>query len=39
MAWAVGTTGGVGLVNAIMRVPGGYHGVADPRSSGKAAGY
>jgi gamma-glutamyltranspeptidase/glutathione hydrolase len=39
MAWAVGATSGVGLVNAIMRVPGGYHGVADPRSSGKAAGY
>ncbi len=38
-AWAVGPTGGVGLVNAIMRVPGGYHGVADPRSSGRAAGY
>jgi gamma-glutamyltranspeptidase/glutathione hydrolase len=39
MSWGVGPTGGVGLVNAIMRVPGGYHGVADPRSSGKAAGY
>jgi gamma-glutamyltranspeptidase/glutathione hydrolase len=38
-AWGVGPTGGVGLVNAIMRVPGGYHGVADPRSSGRAAGY
>jgi gamma-glutamyltranspeptidase / glutathione hydrolase len=39
MNWGVGPTGGVGLVNAIMRVPGGYHGVADPRSSGKASGY
>jgi gamma-glutamyltranspeptidase / glutathione hydrolase len=39
MAWGVGPTGGIGLVNAIMRVPGGYHGVADPRSGGKAAGY
>lgn len=39
MNWSVGHTGGVGLVNAIMRVPGGYHGVADPRSSGRAAGY
>jgi gamma-glutamyltranspeptidase/glutathione hydrolase len=39
MAWGVGPTGGVGLVNAIMRVPDGYHGVADPRSSGRAAGY
>jgi gamma-glutamyltranspeptidase / glutathione hydrolase len=38
-AWGVGPTGGVGLVNAIMRVRGGYHGVADPRSSGKALGY
>jgi gamma-glutamyltranspeptidase/glutathione hydrolase len=38
-AWAVGPTGGVGLVNAIMRIPNGYHGVADPRSSGRAAGY
>ena len=38
-SWGVGPTGGVGLVNAIMRVPGGYHGVADPRSSGRAAGY
>jgi gamma-glutamyltranspeptidase/glutathione hydrolase len=39
MSWGVGPTGGLGLVNAIMRVPGGYHGVADPRSSGRAAGY
>jgi gamma-glutamyltranspeptidase/glutathione hydrolase len=39
MSWGVGPTGGVGLVNAIMRVQGGYHGAADPRSSGKAAGY
>jgi gamma-glutamyltranspeptidase / glutathione hydrolase len=39
MNWGVGPTGGIGLVNAIMRVPGGYHGVADPRSSGKASGY
>jgi gamma-glutamyltranspeptidase/glutathione hydrolase len=39
MAWGVGPTSNVGLVNAIMRVPGGYHGVADPRSSGKASGY
>jgi gamma-glutamyltranspeptidase/glutathione hydrolase len=37
--WGVGATGGIGLVNAIMRVPGGYHGVADPRSSGRAIGY
>jgi gamma-glutamyltranspeptidase/glutathione hydrolase len=39
MQWGVGPTGGIGLVNAIMRVDGGYHGVADPRSSGRAKGY
>jgi gamma-glutamyltranspeptidase/glutathione hydrolase len=39
MQWGVGMTGGIGLVNAIMRVPRGYHGVADPRSSGRAVGY
>ena len=31
--------GGVGQVNAIMRVPGGYEGVADPRGAGRPAGY
>jgi gamma-glutamyltranspeptidase/glutathione hydrolase len=39
MNWGVAPTSGVALVNAIMRVPGGYHGVADPRSRGRAAGY
>jgi len=39
MQWGVGPTGGIGLVNAIMRVPAGYHGVADPRSSGRAVAY
>ena len=33
------TAGGVGLANAIMRVPGGWHGVSDPRASGYAKGY
>jgi gamma-glutamyltranspeptidase / glutathione hydrolase len=31
--------GGVGQVNAIMRVPRGYEGVADPRGAGRPAGY
>ena len=31
--------GGVGQVNAIMRVPGGFEGVADPRGAGQPAGY
>ncbi|MBW8770574.1 MAG: gamma-glutamyltransferase, partial [Gemmatimonadetes bacterium] len=30
---------GIGLVNALMRVRGGYEGVTDPRGSGGAAGY
>ena len=30
---------GVGLINAIMRVKGGYEGMSDPRSSGRPAGY
>ena len=39
-AMGYGTTaGGVGLANAIMRVPGGWHGVSDPRASGFAVGY
>lgn len=33
------TAGSVGLANAIMRVPGGWHGVSDPRASGFARGY
>jgi gamma-glutamyltranspeptidase/glutathione hydrolase len=39
MQWGVAATSGIGLVNAIMRVSGGYHGVADPRASGSAIGY
>jgi gamma-glutamyltranspeptidase/glutathione hydrolase len=31
--------GGIGLVNALMRVRGGYEGVTDPRGSGGAAGF
>jgi gamma-glutamyltranspeptidase / glutathione hydrolase len=31
--------GGVGLVNAIMRVPDGWEGMSDPRSSGKPIGW
>ena len=34
MGYAVSWTGGIGLVNAIMRVRGGYEGMSDPRSSG-----
>jgi gamma-glutamyltranspeptidase/glutathione hydrolase len=30
---------GVGLINAIMRVRGGYEGMSDPRSSGRPIGY
>ncbi|MHB1264388.1 MAG: gamma-glutamyltransferase [Gemmatimonadaceae bacterium] len=39
MGYALGTVGGIGLVNAIMRVPNGWHGVSDPRGSGRAIGY
>jgi gamma-glutamyltranspeptidase len=35
MGYAVGWTGGIGLVNAIMKVRGGYEGMSDPRSSGQ----
>ncbi|HEY2377537.1 MAG TPA: gamma-glutamyltransferase [Gemmatimonadaceae bacterium] len=35
MGYAVGWTGGIGLVNAIMKVKGGYEGMSDPRSSGE----
>ena len=39
MGYGVRRSSGVGLVNAIMRVRGGYEGMSDPRSSGKPAGY
>jgi len=35
MGYAVGGTSGIGLINAIMKVRGGYEGMSDPRSSGR----
>jgi gamma-glutamyltranspeptidase/glutathione hydrolase len=35
MGYGAGWTGGIGLVNAIMKVKGGYEGMSDPRSSGQ----
>jgi len=39
MGYSVFSGGGVGQVNAIMRVRGGFEGVADPRGSGRPVGY
>jgi gamma-glutamyltranspeptidase/glutathione hydrolase len=40
MGYGVATARGIGLVNAVMRMQGGwYEGVSDPRSSGKPVGY
>ena len=39
MGYGTFVGGGVGQVNAIMRVPGGLEGVADPRGAGRPAGY
>jgi gamma-glutamyltranspeptidase/glutathione hydrolase len=39
MGYGIEPIGGVGLINAIMRVRGGYEGMSDPRSSGRPAGY
>ena len=39
MGYGLSTTRGIGLVNAVMRVKGGYEGVSDPRSSGRPIGY
>jgi gamma-glutamyltranspeptidase/glutathione hydrolase len=39
MGYAVGWSRGIGLVNAVMRVQGGYEGMSDPRSSGQPVGY
>ena len=39
MGYAVAPGGGVGLINAIMKVKGGYEGMSDPRSSGRPVGY
>ena len=39
MGYGLEPIGGVGLINAIMRVRGGYEGMSDPRSSGRPVGY
>jgi gamma-glutamyltranspeptidase/glutathione hydrolase len=39
MGYGVSIGRGIGLVNAIMKVRGGYEGVSDPRSSGRPMGY
>jgi gamma-glutamyltranspeptidase/glutathione hydrolase len=39
MGYGMQPISGVGLINAIMRVKGGYEGMSDPRSSGRPAGY
>ncbi len=39
MGYGVEAIGGVGLINAVMRVRGGYEGMSDPRSSGRPVGY
>jgi gamma-glutamyltranspeptidase/glutathione hydrolase len=39
MGYAISPFGGVGLVNAIMKVKGGYEAMSDPRSSGRPVGY
>lgn len=39
MGYGLEPISGVGLINAIMKVRGGYEGMPDPRSSGRAVGY
>jgi gamma-glutamyltranspeptidase / glutathione hydrolase len=39
MGHGVGFLGGIANVNAIRRVPGGWHGVSEPRAFGAAVGY
>jgi gamma-glutamyltranspeptidase / glutathione hydrolase len=39
MGYGVSWSRGIGLVNAVMRVKGGYEGMSDPRSSGRPIGY
>jgi gamma-glutamyltranspeptidase/glutathione hydrolase len=39
MGYGMEPIAGVGLINAIMKVRGGYEGMADPRSSGRPVGY
>ena len=39
MGYAISWTTGIGLVNGIMKVRGGYEGMSDPRSSGQPVGW
>ena len=39
MGHTVGFFGGIANVNAFRRVPGGWHGVSEPRAFGAAIGY
>jgi gamma-glutamyltranspeptidase/glutathione hydrolase len=39
MGYGIQAISGVGLINAIMKVKGGYEGMSDPRSSGRPVGY
>ena len=39
MGYGVAWSRGIGLVNAVMRVRGGFEGMSDPRSSGQPVGY
>lgn len=39
MGYKLAPVGGIGLINAIMRVNGGWEGMSDPRSSGAPVGY
>jgi gamma-glutamyltranspeptidase/glutathione hydrolase len=39
MGYRIAPYSGVGLINAVMRVRGGYEGMPDPRSAGRAVGY
>ncbi|MDB4886580.1 MAG: hypothetical protein JWN79_2018 [Gemmatimonadetes bacterium] len=39
LGYGVGASDGIGKVNAVMRVKGGYEGVSDPRGAGRPMGY
>jgi gamma-glutamyltranspeptidase/glutathione hydrolase len=39
MGYAVTWASGIGVVNAVMKVRGGYEGMSDPRSSGQPIGW
>lgn len=39
MGYKLYPVGGIALINAIMRVPGGWEGMSDPRSSGRPVGF